>query len=194
MPHRDRDHRELKYDPADFVIPAQDAKGHSERFQCRLQPGDDRALDVIVGSKKFPFRTKGDVGRWAIHVGIRRLEQMEAVPSVTAEVDAMIGILRDEMFHHEFQATFDAMDRVISTHIGAQAYGEARRVVALMRDRISKMPDGYWKEKYDAKVLEKHGHLLEVGQPHAPAHTPGKVVKKSGPGASLRRTGTHDDD
>jgi hypothetical protein len=152
-----------KYDPAQFIIPGQDTRGHSERLYCRVMPAVDRALDVVVNSKKWPFRTKGDVMRWAIDRAIHQLEAMEPIGSVTAQVDAIAAILREDQFHHEFSHTFEALNRSISVHLTAGADGEARRLVATIKDKIDKMPEGYWRDRYRTTLSEKWGHLLKGG-------------------------------
>lgn len=157
--HDDSAPRHQKYDPADFIIPATDAKGHSERAQCRVMPAEDRALDVILASKKFPFRSKGDIMRWSIYQGIRRLERMEDVPSVTHQVDAIVLVLRDEQFNHDFMATFEALGAVIQKHLANGAQGEARRLVTLVKDKIQKMPEGHWRDKYLGTLEERYGHI-----------------------------------
>ena len=177
--HDDTPQHHIKYDPADFIIVAQDAKGHSERVGFRISPADDRALDTILASKKFPFRTKGDIMRWGVHVAIRRLERMEDVPSVTQQVDATMLILRDEMFNHEFMATFEALGRVIQQHLAGGANGEARRLVTLVKDKIQKMPDGHWRDKYLSTLEERYGHIEGTGASHRT--TPGRKA-----GANLR--------
>jgi hypothetical protein len=151
-----------KYDPAEFIIPASDSKGHSERAWCRLSPGHDRQLDIVLRSRRFPYRTKGDIIRHAIVRTLKWLESMEDVPSVLGQVDMMMDILRDEQMQQEFIAMFEAMQRVIGNHVSAGATGEARRLVAKMKMQIQKMPDGHWKNRYHEELDTKFGYLLEA--------------------------------
>lgn len=167
-----------KYDPADFVIPATDTKGHTSRIQCHVAPPEDRALDMIVASKKFPFRTKGDVIRWAVFQGIRRLEAMEHVgPSVTQQVDAMFTILKDEIFHHEWMQTFEAMQRVVTAHMAQGAHGEAKRVIALMRHQIQQMPEGYWRTTYLKTLDDRFSNIASL-EPKPVEATDSSSVRK----------------
>lgn len=152
--------RQLKHDPADFIVPARDARGESVRMWNRIQPGHDRAISVIVNSKKFPFKTPGDVVRYCLHKQLAILEKMEGLPSVTQQVEAMLGVLRDEEFHQEFQAFLSHATTVVNRHVGEGADGEARRVVARLKHEIEKMPDGHWKGKYGKMLQTQFGHLL----------------------------------
>ena len=152
-----------KYDPGDFIIPASDAKGHSERVWCRLQPGHDRQLDVILRSRKFPFRTKGDIIRWATVRGLRILEQMEEVPSVMKQVDMIMDVLNDEQLHQDCLNVFDKTRERVASYIAAGSSGQARRLVATLKMHTSKMPDDYWRGVYMDRLEKEFGYLLEGG-------------------------------
>lgn len=153
--------RAAKYDPADFIIPARDTKGESVRMWNRIQPGHDRAISIIVNSKKFPFKTPGDIVRWCLHTGLKTLEKMEPdIPSVTQQVEIMLSVLRDEEFHQEFQQFLSHATHVVNRHVAEGADGEARRLVARLKSDIEKMPDGHWKTRYTKTVQTQFGHIL----------------------------------
>lgn len=150
----------------DFVVPGQDSKGHSHRVQCRVMPAHYRALSMIYTSKKFPFRTMGDVVRWCIDKGIRELGTIvktEKIESVISQADTIKDILAEEAYQHEFMATFDSLAKTVSLHTASQAVGEARRVVAIIRQRIEKMPEGYWRTRHLDEMKRQFGHLLDSG-------------------------------
>lgn len=151
-----------KYRPEDFIVPGQDHNGNSMRVWCRVIPMLDRAVDVMFSSRKFPFKSKGDLIRWCIKLGVERLEEMEPVNgSVMTQVDAMLGVLRDEQLNHSFLTLFHTMNTTVGMHVQAQAFGEARRVIALMRFQILKMQNGYWRDRYLKELDEKFGHLMK---------------------------------
>lgn len=151
-----------KHDPADFLISAKDAKGESTRVFCRVMPAHDRAIDAIFYSRKFPFKTPSDIMRWCIHTGLKRLEALDEVPSVTQQVEAMMVILRDEEFHLEFQGFLQNAHAVVQRHIAEGSHGEARRVVAKLKQEIAKMPSGHWRTKYERVMARQFDHLLSV--------------------------------
>ena len=152
-----------KYDPADFIIPASDAKGHSERVWCRLQPGHDRQLDIILRSRKFPFHTKGDIIRWATVRGLRILEQMEDVPSVMKQVDMMMDVLSDEQLNQDNMVVFEKMRERVSAYIASNSNGQARRLVARQKMYAMDIPDEYWRGVYLERIEKEFGYLLESG-------------------------------
>lgn len=168
------DEGNLKYDPAEFIVPAQDARGHSEREWCRVSPGHDRQLDIVVNSRAFPYRTKGDVIRHAIVRHLKWLEAVEEMPSVTGQVDMMMEVLRDEQFQQEMITVFEALARTVGGHVAGGAHGEAKRLIAKMKMHVAKMPDGHWKERYAERLDSEFGYLLE----------PNRAASLSGGGSS----------
>lgn len=151
-----------KYPPEAFIIPGQDQNGNSVREWCRVVPLLDRAMDILFASRKFPFKSKGDLMRWCIKVGVERLEEMEPVQgSVLAQVEAMASILRDEELNHAFLTIFNTMAGTVGMHIQAQAMGEARRVISEMHRCIAKIENEYWRGRYQQELEAKFGHLLK---------------------------------
>lgn len=147
--------------PEDFIIPARDSKGESVRIWSHIQPGHDRAIATLVNSRRFPFRTPGDVFRLAVHWALLHLEELEPVISVTGQVDAMLDVLRAEEAAIEFNDFLLRAQSVIGRHIRENAPAEARRIVMDLRRKILAMPDGYWKRRYLSTVEEQFGHLID---------------------------------
>lgn len=149
------------YRTEDFVIPAQDDKGHTERQWFRCQPGMDRSLDKMVACKRFPFRTKGDIIRWSVFLGLSVLERMEGdMPSVLRQVDMIADIVREDQFQAEFENTFTGVSNRINQHMAQGTQGEARRIIAKVRAAIDGMPDGNWKDKYLARWKSQFSDLI----------------------------------
>lgn len=153
---------DLSVNERDYIIPAQDAKGHHIRLYCRAQPAVGRLVADVHASRKYPFRTVGDLVRWCVVVGVKRLATGGGINSVMAHADAMIEIARDEEFQMQFLEAFTAVQRVIDHFIVANSPGEARRIVSLQRMRIEQMPEGYWKERYRTELLARWSNLLDA--------------------------------
>lgn len=149
------------YNPADFVIPASDHQGHSERAYCRLQPQHHRAMGVIVGQRKFPFRTDGDLMRWAIVRGLKVLNMLEPMPGFMGAADAITEILKQEMYLQELTAMFAKMESVMAVHIANGAHGEARKLLTTILTQVRAIDEPYWKRKCEDDVMKRFGHLLE---------------------------------
>lgn len=152
------------YNPADFVIPASDHQGHSERVYCRIQPQHERAISVIMKSHKFPFRTAGDFMRWAIVRGLKVCNSLEPMPGFMGAADAITEILRQEMYLQELTAMFAKMEGTMATHIANGAHGEARKMLTTILTNIRAIDEPYWKKKCEEDVMKRFGHLLEGGR------------------------------
>lgn len=151
-----------RYSPDSFIIPGQDNNGNSIRLFCRIMPLLSRSLDIIHGSGKFPFKSKGDVMRWCVKRGVEVLEEMEPMPgSVTAQVDAMIYALQGEQAAHQFLTLFNVMGATVGEHIQAQALGEARRVISDMIRMIKAIDNEYWRGRYLEELDKRFGYLLK---------------------------------
>lgn len=150
------------YAPFDFIIPGSDHQGHSERIYCRVQPQHARALSKILTQHKFPFRTIGDVMRWAVVRGLKVLDRMDPTPGFLGTADMINEVLRQQMYMQEFVSMFGVMTTVVQQHIAAGADGEARKLLTAVLGLIRKMEDEpYWKKKCEDEVKGRFGHLLE---------------------------------
>jgi hypothetical protein len=150
----------------EFIIPASDAKGQSAQEWYRCAPGISLNLDIIVQSKRFPYRSKGDIVRHALMKHFRWLDSLEPVQSVLRELEVIIDILRNDTFQRSIQTAIEKMGDNITQHMGEGSMGssnEARRIIGMIQNRIDKMPDGYWKTRYLKHMKEKWGHVLDTG-------------------------------
>lgn len=150
-----------------YIVPGTDNKGHSQRIWCKLMPQHVRALDAIKTERKFPFRTIGDIVRWATVRGITELNRRarsERIESLMLQAESIKQILLDEQNAQEFNEFLVSMKNTIRAHMANQAMGEARRVAAMVQTHIDQMPDGYWKGRYLETMKAEYGHLLDGNQ------------------------------
>ena len=164
----EREHEDLlsgilpgeKYDSADFVIPARDHQGHSERGWFQMQPMVDRALDVVLRSKKFPFRTKGDVIRWCVVRGLKVLERLEPEPGFIGKAEIIIEACRVEEYNQTFGTMFEYVQRVVNQSVANKMTGEARRLLATAKAEVMKIPEDEWRNRCLEELKERFGHLM----------------------------------
>ena len=149
--------------PEDFRVPANDTLGHSERAWFRIQPGHDRQLDTVATSKLFPYRSKGDIIRHAVKRHLDWLETLAPVPSVTAQVDAVLEIMREEEYNEDFKEVFERMGERIGRYMGNGQVDQARSLVSRVQSTIDRMPEGGWRDQYLAELNSRWGNLFEMG-------------------------------
>jgi len=160
-----------KYDPSDFIVAPSDSKGISYRLYVRVAPDLERAVMEVLSSNRFPFRTEQDILRRCIREGVRALEQMEPVGSVSKRVDVISKILNEEAHHTEFLHTFQRLEEVVQRYLANQAPGEASRVVAMTKHQIEMMPEGHWRDRYLEELVKRFPNYLNkagvsLKQPH----------------------------
>ncbi len=151
------------YAPSDFVIPGTDHQGHSERLYFRVQPQHARAGSKIVATRKFPFRTMGDLMRWSYVRGLKVLEKLDGGPGFMGAADAINEVLRQEMYMQEFTGMFTNMQTVVQAHLNNGAKGEARKLLAMCLHHIRKIDEPFWKKKCEDELKQRFSHLLEGG-------------------------------
>lgn len=149
------------YAPSDFIIPGSDHQGHSERVYCRVQPQHARAISKIISTRKFPFRTGGDLMRWCIVRGVKVLDRLEGVNGFMGMADTINEVLKQEIYMQEFMSMFNTMSSVIQAHMAAGAEGEARKLLGTVLLNIRKIDEPYWKAKAESEVKVRFAHLLE---------------------------------
>lgn len=149
-------------EPAQFRVPSVDSKGHTVRAWASVQPMHLQTIDILVQSKKFPYRTRGDFIRHALVRHIHWLEKIyQPLNSVTGALDAMNALLRDAEFRQEFREFFGKLKKQIKSLIAEGDEQAARKLVLEVMRCIADMPDGYWRDKYTAEVNEEFKELLD---------------------------------
>ena len=151
-------------DPREFTIPATDNKGHSERVWARITPGHDRQISVVLNSHWFPYRSRGDIVRHALQKHLAWLETLAPVPSISAQVDAINEIMRDEEFNREFDEVISKLSEQVGHYLSMGNVGKARGLVSRVLSKVEMMPDSEWKDSYQKTISDRFGQLVD-GKP-----------------------------
>lgn len=156
----------------DFIIPASDTNGHNARQYFRAQPGHAQQVSIFVGSKRFPYRTKGDLLRHAMVRHLKWLAELEGtVPSVMSQVDAIMEVARHEEFQIEFRQVFNKVGEVINSLMASGDENEARRFLLRIGRNIKDMPpEDHRKKKYEDELDRRFGHIIKSA-PKANLHS-----------------------
>lgn len=127
-----------------------------------------RQISAIVASKRFPFRTDGDVYRWAVWVGIQLLDHLEPTPNTfICRIDAANAIIREQVYLQEYAATLNELDRAVQSYMAMNARGQAVKMIAQVQHQYSKIEEDYWRERLLREVKERFGHLMAGRQAEA---------------------------
>jgi hypothetical protein len=149
-----------KYDPSHFLVPAQDHKGHSVREWFRVSPTIDHEIDAVVTSKKFPFRTKGDLIRWGVYEAVKRLEKMEDIPNSMINVaEIIIEQSRHAEMWGKFRSSLDALEHAVKSYVDTGNEAEALKLLSRVRTEVLKIPEDVWREQYVGEMDKRFGHI-----------------------------------
>jgi hypothetical protein len=152
---------EAKEPQESWYVGARDAQGHSARLWFTAQPGHARDLNSIVASKKFPYRTVGDVLRHALHRHLKWLYTQGRFRSVMGQVELLVEICREEDFAMEMRKSVEQMAAILNKHVSNGNTGQAIRFYLKALGAVRGMPDGFWKDKYKTELQSRFGHLLK---------------------------------
>jgi hypothetical protein len=148
------DEYDLEVNPEEFLVPAQDEKGHSAREWVRLQPALEADVEFILSSKVFPYRSKSDLLRHAIYRHIQWLHRCkESMPKhLLVAFEAILEVLRNEELNQRNEHVFEQLRSVMEGYLSHGDNGEAKRVLAIIRSKLRGVQDGPWKRRFLSKL------------------------------------------
>lgn len=145
----------------DYIISAKDGKGVSFRVMCRVSPELARLVADVHASKKYPFRTQGDLMRYCVWAMTRRLASGAGIKSVMAQMDLINAMCVDEEYQLQFAENHRAIKRVVETYLEHGSPDQARAFLANLRNNLKQMPDGYWRERHETELLRRYRNLID---------------------------------
>lgn len=155
---------EVLENPSEYIVPAQNSRGNSDRQWFRCQPEHARAMQIIVAEHKWPWKTQSDLIRWSVWRGIKfcqkQVRDNRMLASVTAQAEAMMDALRYQQEQAQYTLVFGEIEKTVNLMLMHKADSEAYKTVAKMYGYIQQMPNGYWKARYLGEIIKKYKHLL----------------------------------
>jgi len=152
---------DLISDRRDFIIPASDEKGHSVPIAFRCSQAYSRRTAVAVNCTKFPYKTRGDLIRHALH---RHLEFLDVIePELEMDIsglDAVNEIINASNERIAFAKSFDNLSRSVQELSAKGSQGQAKKLVLRVLRKVENMSPGYWKDSYLQDLKSRFGHLL----------------------------------
>lgn len=146
----------------EFCLSASDERGHSVPMSVRVSPDMSMQLEIILASKKWPFRTKGDVIRTAVLKYMKYLEKENPIPgSVLGHILAMNEVVKWNEAQKQFLETITNAEGLIRGMMHSDP-DIARTVVLNIKDAIDKMPDSPWRDKFVREYESKVRSAVDV--------------------------------
>ncbi len=154
------------YSIDEFYPRASDKRGHSAQLNLRIQPELMAVVEEIFQSKKFPYRTYGDVMRDALVHRIAYLRvvlQSGKVDEAFARILVIQQILEEEELDKDFRDKLQRLDAIVNDRMQDPISGkfEAAKVIKRVLANVEAMPQGYTRQLYEKKIHRDYGHILE---------------------------------
>ena len=148
------------YDLNDFYIKPTDEKGHGEKLGARIQPDLARLVEVIVASKKFPYKTSPDFVRDAIW---RLCGLLASVVDSHQASDLMTRLNMMENLNEE-QAGYERLSQVVNELglrlLAIKSPEHRRKLVREQYELASGIRNDYWRGLITEMIKEKYGDYL----------------------------------
>jgi hypothetical protein len=154
----------LKIPPEEFIVPAQDSKGHSAPISFRVPPGFLRELEeFMTEGREFGWKTNSDFYRWAVWHGMRwaaRKLGNQRILNRMAIADDGLKALQHETARIQVQDTLAEMEKMVRDLLSVRAYLPIHRALVEARGHLTKIDDEYWREHWLREFDVKFGHHL----------------------------------
>jgi hypothetical protein len=142
-------------------IPGSDTKGHSVKKAFRITPQLEMQIEMVLNSKKFPYRTEAELLRHALVKLLKHLDKKESPKdSIMPQIMNIINTVRREEENREFSDVIGKVVNEVSALIAAGNGGRAKDLLEKVLENVDQIQDVYWKEKYKNEIVSKVGHTF----------------------------------
>lgn len=157
------------YNIEEFYCRASDKRGHSAQMYVRVPPEVMALCEQIMESKKFVYRTYGEMIRDSLVHRVNYLKpKMESkkLDEAFLRVLAIEQIVKQEELDSEFRSIIHRLDTVVEERLKDSPLGreEAVSVIQSVLDNVSAMPEGYRRRQYLNAIHGKYDYLLGGGR------------------------------
>lgn len=137
------------YSEPEWFTPGTNEKGQSVRVNNRMAPEMERAVEVLVASGRFPYKTTGDLVRHAVYRHLFFLHRLEpdADRHILVVVDGILQMLRDDEVRQRVIDMFSQTEARIKYHQAQGNYDEAVRIAINEKARLEASQPGHTRDK-----------------------------------------------
>jgi hypothetical protein len=154
---------ESAYPLSNYNIPAQDQHGHTARCIVRVPPGMKNQISRLLVLAKFPWETESDFVRWCMARGLDHVDKELEDPEFTSMQSLFNGFVsaaRVQTEYAMFGATLDAITKTLTLLLDMHAFPPARKILQDVMDKVDRIDDPYWHERYTDELKTRYGNLL----------------------------------
>lgn len=155
---------ETTFPLSEWMVPSQDAHGHSAKVISRIPPSYKHQMNLILQKGKFPWDTESDLVRVAIHRLLNDVAKVMEDPDVTSQqsiLNSLVEVASQQMQYLHFRETLERCIITVQGQIAEGALPQARKLVATVKELIDDFEDPDWKLKYRTELLDRFKKELE---------------------------------
>ena len=148
------------YDLDSFFVKPTDVKGHGEKMSARVPPDLARVVDVIISSKKFPYKASGDFIRdavWRLASLLSPLVDSYEGTTIMARLSIMEEILKPVKAGESLIKEIEDLGlRLLSL----DNLSQKKKLVKAIKENLEAVSSDYWRDR-SLRLLEgKYGEYL----------------------------------
>lgn len=155
---------ETTFPLSEWMVPSQDAHGHSAKVISRIPPSYKHQMNLILQRRKFPWDTESDMVRVAIHRllnDVSKVMEDKEVMSQQAILNSLVEVASQQMQYLHFRETLERCIITVQGQITEGAIPQAKKLIAAVKEHIEEFEDPDWKEKYRTELVERFKKALE---------------------------------
>jgi len=148
------------YSLEEFFVKPTDEKGHGDKVSARVPPDLSRLVEVIVASKKFPYKTSSDLFRdaiWRLAALLSpHIDSFEGT-TIIARLNIMEEILKPYRAGEKLVAEIDSLGLSL---LALDSLSEKKRLVGITKENLEQVSSPYWRERALKLLREKYGEYI----------------------------------
>jgi len=148
------------YDLNEFFVKPTDERGHGPKLNARVPPDLARLVEVIVSSRKFPYRTESDFFRDAVwRLAGYLAPQIEAYEGTTilAKLMAAEESLKVQEAGEKLLQVIESLGQRL---MALDSPTERKRLVGKIESQMAQVKEDYWRERALRLLKERYGEYL----------------------------------
>lgn len=136
------------YSEPEWFTPGHNEKGQSIRFTLRMPPEMERAVDVLLQTRRFPYKTQGDLIRHAVyrHLFLLHRLESEADRHILVVIDGILEQLRDDEMRQRVVEMFSLTESRIKYHQSQGNFDECVRLALSELSRLEASQPGHTRD------------------------------------------------
>jgi len=148
------------YSLDEFYIKPTDEKGHGQKIQARITPDLARLVEILVASKRFPYKTPPDFVRdatWRLAGLLASVDDSHQASDLMTRLNMMEDL-------NEEQAGYERLSQVVSDLglrlLAIRSLEHRKDLVGEQYKLAGGIKNSYWRGLITGMIREKYGEYI----------------------------------